>query len=144
MKQELQIIGFDDSGPGEEVFYSYNPVKQTNNPYQFYKATSEEISRAVEKATSAFQLYRKKSGTEKADFLLAIAEELLNLGDELVTVCSDETGLPRARIEGERMRTVNQLKMFAALLQEGSWVDARIDTALPGRTPIPKPDLRFI
>jgi 2,5-dioxopentanoate dehydrogenase len=144
MKQELQIIGFDFSGSGEETFYSYNPATQRNNEYQFYKATPGEINLAVEKANAAFQLYRKKEGVEKAHFLSAIAEELLNTGDELVSVCCDETGLPAARIEGERMRTVNQLKMFAELLKEGSWVDARIDTAIPGRTPVPKPDLRFM
>lgn len=144
MKKELQIIGFDYSGIGEEFFYSYDPVKQINNPYQFYKATTGEINLAVEKATTAFQVYRKKGGVEKANFLIAITDELLNAGDELVTVCCDETGLPVARIEGERIRTINQLKMFAALLNEGSWVDARIDTALPERTPVPKPDLRFM
>lgn len=144
MKQQLQIIGFENSGAGDEIFYSFNPAKQINNNYSFLKATTGEINRAVEKAATAFQVYRKKSGAEKAIFLTAIADGILNSGDELVTVCCDETGLPSARIEGERMRTVNQLKMFAALLQEGSWVDARIDTALPDRTPLPKPDLRFM
>lgn len=144
MKLEQQIIGFDYSGAGKETFYSYNPVKQINNEYQFFKATSDEVIHAVEKAAAAFQVYRKKSGAEKAIFLATIAEELLNAGEELVTVCCDETGLPVTRIEGERMRTVNQLKMFAALLKEGSWVDARIDTAIPERTPVPKPDLRFM
>ena len=144
MKQELQIIGFDHSGSGDEIFYSYNPVKQTNNEYRFYKATPDEVNDAVVKAAAAFQVYRKKSGVEKANFLATIAEELLNTGDDLVTVCCNETGLPVARIEGERIRTVNQLKMFAALLREGSWVDARIETAIPDRTPVPKPDLRFM
>ncbi|MES2775657.1 MAG: aldehyde dehydrogenase (NADP(+)) [Bacteroidota bacterium] len=144
MKQELQIIGFGQSGAGNETFYSYNPVQQNDNGYQFLKATPDEVNLAVEKAAAAFQLYRKKSGVEKANFLAAIGEELLNAGDELVTVCCNETGLPAARIEGERMRTVNQLKMFAALLTEGSWVDARIDTAIPERTPVPKPDVRFM
>ncbi len=144
MKPELQIIGFEHSGSGDEIFYSYNPVKQTNNEYSFYKATPDEVNHAVVKAAAAFQVYRKKSGVEKANFLATIAEELLNTGDELVTVCCNETGLPVARIEGERIRTVNQLKLFAALLREGSWVDARIDTALPERTPVPKPDLRFM
>lgn len=144
MKEELQIIGFDFSGLGDEIFYSYNPVRKTANEYQFHNATPGEINHAVEKAAAAFQVYRKKTGVEKANFLEAIAGELLNSGDELVTICTDETGLPAARIEGERMRTVNQLKMFAGLLKEGSWVDARIDTAIPGRTPVPKPDLRFM
>jgi 2,5-dioxopentanoate dehydrogenase len=144
MKKEQHIIGFEYSGFGSETFYSYNPLTETNNDYLFYKATDDEINLAVEKASAAFQIYRKKSGVEKADFLIAIANELLNTGDELVTVCCNETGLPAARIEGERMRSVNQLKMFAALLSEGSWVDARIDTAIPDRTPLPKPDLRSI
>jgi len=144
MNQELHILGFDQSGSGDEIFYSYNPVKQTNNEYSFYKATPDEVNHAASKAAAAFQVYRKKSGAEKANFIETIAEDLLNSGDNLITVCSNETGLPVARIEGERIRTVNQLKMFAALLREGSWVDARIDSALPERTPIPKPDLRFM
>jgi 2,5-dioxopentanoate dehydrogenase len=144
MKQELQIIGFDYSGTGKETFYSYNPGKQSNNEYQFYKATPDEVNLAANKAAQAFQQYSKKSGIEKANFLTAIAEEILNAGDELVIVCCNETGLPAARIEGERMRTVNQLKMFAALVKEGSWVDARIETAIPDRAPVPKPDLRFM
>ncbi len=144
MKQELQIIGFEQSGSGDEIFYSYNPITQTNNDYSFYKATPDEVNYAVVKAAIAFNVYRKKSGVEKANFLAAIAEELLNTGDDLVNVCCSETGLPAARIEGERIRTVNQLKMFAALLREGSWVDARIETAIPDRTPVPKPDLRFM
>ncbi len=144
MKQELQIVGFDFSGLGNEMFYSYNPANQVKNEYSFFKATSDEVNRAVEKAAAAFKVYRKISGVEKAVFLEAIAEELINAGDELISVCSSETGLPPARIEGERMRTVNQLRMFANLLKEGSWVDARIDTAISDRTPLPKPDLRFM
>jgi acyl-CoA reductase-like NAD-dependent aldehyde dehydrogenase len=101
MKQEEQIIGFNNSGPGDETFYSYNPVKQSNNDYQFYKATADDVNHAVVKAAAAFQFYRKKSGVEKANFLAVIADELLNTGDELVTVCTNETGLPAARIEGK-------------------------------------------
>jgi 2,5-dioxopentanoate dehydrogenase len=144
MEPQLQIIGFDETGPGDEIFYSYDPAKQTNNEYRFYKATRNQVNLAVEKAAAAFQVYRKKTGVEKAAFLSAIARELLNTGDKLITICSNETGLPAARIEGERMRTVGQLEMFATLLKEGSWVDARIDSAMPERTPVPKPDLRFM
>jgi NADP-dependent aldehyde dehydrogenase len=139
-----QIIGFEHSGTGDQTFYSYNPATQSNTEYLFYKATSDEVNLAVEKAAAAFQVYRKKTGLEKAHFLTVIAENLLNIGNELITVCCDETGLPTGRIEGEKTRTINQLKMFAALLMEGSWLDARIDTAQPDRTPIPKPDLRFM
>jgi 2,5-dioxopentanoate dehydrogenase len=144
MKVIRQIIGFDDTASGTDTFSSYNPAALNNNGYLFYRATSEEIDLAAEKATAAFQLYRKKSGTEKAVFLEAIADAILKTGDELVEICTSETALPAMRIQGERVRTVNQLKMFAELLREGSWVDARIETALPGRAPLPKPDLRYM
>ncbi|QEC45202.1 aldehyde dehydrogenase (NADP(+)) [Pseudobacter ginsenosidimutans] len=139
-----QIIGFDYSAEGSETFYSYNPAEQHNTNYLFHKATTGEINLAVQKAAAAFQVYRKNSGAEKAHFLNVLAEDLLYTGDELIKVCNEETGLPPVRIEGERMRTVNQIKMFATLLSEGSWVDARIDTGNPERTPLPKPDLRFM
>jgi 2,5-dioxopentanoate dehydrogenase len=148
-KQEImeagkQIIGFDESGSGNETFYSYNPIKKANNDDVFFKATQDEINEAVDKAAAAFQEYRTKSGKEKADFLESIAEEIMNTGVSLVEIASNETGLPSARIEGDRLRTVNQLRMFAGLLREGSWVDARIETAIPERTPMPKPDLRYM
>ncbi|MEO7043977.1 MAG: aldehyde dehydrogenase (NADP(+)) [Ferruginibacter sp.] len=142
MKEEKQIIGYDFSGLGTETLFSYNPATGLNNDFSFYKATKKEVELAVEKAAIAFHQYRKKSGVEKAVFLEKIAEEIINTGDELITVCCNETGLPKGRIEGERMRTANQLKMFASLLREGSWVDARIETALPDRAPLPKPDIR--
>lgn len=144
MIKEKQIIGYHFSDEGSETFFSFNPAKAANNEFAFSKATDAEANLAAEKAASAFQIYYKKSGIEKAIFLETIAEEIMNTGDQLITVCSSETGLPAARIEGERGRTVNQLKMFAALLREGSWVDARIETAIPDRVPVPKPDLRYI
>ncbi len=80
--------------------------------------------------------------SERAAFLRRIGEGLHALGDPLIAVCHEETALPEERLRGERVRTVNQLAMFADLIEEGSWVDARIDTALPDRKPLPKPDLR--
>lgn len=144
MIKEKQIIGYQFSDEGSETFFSHNPATALNNEFTFSKATSTEVDRAVEKAAAAFQEYYKKSGEEKAVFLETIAAEIMNTGDTLLSVCSSETGLPQARIEGERGRTVNQLKMFAALLREGSWVDARIETAIPDRVPLPKPDIRFM
>ena len=66
----------------------------------------------------------------------------MNLGDELIVRVMAESNLPRPRLEGERGRTIGQLKMFANLLRDGSWVEASIDTALPNRTPLPRNDLR--
>jgi len=144
MIEGKQIIGFTTVANGQERFQSVNPATNAKLNYHFRKATAEEANSAVEKAAAAFQAYRKKSGIEKASFLECIATEIKSLGDELITVCCAETALPKARIEGERERTMNQLKLFAALLREGSWVDARIETAKPDRTPLPKADIHYM
>ncbi|MES2893921.1 MAG: aldehyde dehydrogenase (NADP(+)) [Bacteroidota bacterium] len=144
MIQEKQIIGFDFSAEGTETFASFNPATGANNDYLFYKVSNAELDHAAVKAAKAFQQYRKKSGVEKAIFLEAIAEAILASAETLIEVCCNETALPKGRIEGELGRATNQLKMFSSLLREGSWVDARIETALPGRAPVPKPDLRFM
>lgn len=144
MNAQTQIIGSGNSAPGQDIFYSYNPATGANNEQSFYRTTAADVDLAVEKAAGAFKEFRKKTGSEKAIFLEAIGEAIMLAGDELITTCMAETALPQGRIEGERARTVNQLKMFAALLREGSWVDARIDTAIPDRVPLPKPDLRFM
>lgn len=93
-------------------------------------------------AQEAFQTYKKTSGRVRATLLRTIAQEIESLGDVLIETASRESRLPANRITGERGRTTSQLRMFADLLDEGSWVDARIDTAIPGRTPVPKPDIR--
>ena len=144
MIEGKQIIGFELVAQGQEDFASVNPSTGENLSYRFKKATKEEVNKAVEKAAAAFQVYRKKSGKEKAAFLEKIADEIKALGDELVTLCMTETALPKGRIEGERDRTANQLKLFASLLREGSWLDARIETAIPDRAPLPKADIRYM
>ena len=78
----------------------------------------------------------------RAEFLERIADEIQGLGDELIQRANAETALPEARLTGERARTIGQLKMFAGVVREGSWVEARIDRAIPDRKPAPKPDLR--
>lgn len=137
-----QYIGFSLSKEGNNSFTSVNPATGVNLPTDFYEATSSEINKAIQLAEDAFVVYRKKSGKEKAAFLEQIGEEIMGLGDALIIRCMEETGLPEGRLQGERGRTVNQLKLFAALLREGSWIGARIDTALPDREPLPKPDIR--
>jgi 2,5-dioxopentanoate dehydrogenase len=94
------------------------------------------------KSYEAFSRYRNMPPAARAGFLRAIADQVEKLDNELIRVCSEETNLPAARLVGERTRTCNQLRMFAALLEEGSWLEAVIDTALPDRVPIPRPDLR--
>jgi len=139
-----QLIGFEQTAEGKESFQSLNPTLGVKLEHTFFKATEKEVIKACELAAAAFQVYRKKSGIEKATFLETIAEEIKVLGDQLIETCCAETALPKARIEGERGRTVNQLLMFANLLREGSWLDARIETADPSRVPLPKPDIRYL
>lgn len=139
-----QLIGFDQDSKGSEPFHPVNPATGEALDYVFLKAAEDDVSQACEKAAKAFQIYRKKSGIEKAFFLETIADEIKALGDQLIEICCQETALPKVRIEGERSRTINQLLMFADMLREGSWLDARIETADPSRHPVPKPDIRYL
>ena len=100
------------------------------------------IDKVMNQSRTAFLEYKKITGPSKSAFLEAIASEIELLGMDLIHQAMEETSLPEARLAGERGRTCNQLRQFSALVKEGSWVDARIDTAIPDRTPLPKPDLR--
>ena len=136
------IIGNKLVASGTSTFFGEEPATGKKLEPAFTEATVQEVDQAVQKAGEAFQVYRKKTGRERAAFLEAIADEIVALGDPLIKRCMQESGLPEARLTGERGRTVNQLKLFASLLREGSWVDARIDPAMPDRTPLPRPDIR--
>lgn len=96
----------------------------------------------LEKIIEAAAGYRSPGHDTLARFLERVGERIVAAGEELISTCANETALSVDRLSGERTRTVNQLKMFAALVREGSWVDSRIDTAIPDRKPVPKPDLR--
>jgi NADP-dependent aldehyde dehydrogenase len=137
-------IGFEASSKGEKTFQSFSTLQGTFLPEKFYIATDDEFEAAISKSKAAFAIFKKTSFIERAIFLETIADEILMLGDYLLERANLESGLPLARLTGERDRTMNQLKLFAALLREGSWADAVIDTALPDRKPLPRADLRRI
>jgi alpha-ketoglutaric semialdehyde dehydrogenase len=122
-------------------FQSCNPYMKTSM-YQFASCGQGEIDKAAKAADRAFQTYRNLDGETIGIFLNTIADEIEALGDQLLEVCDSETGLGLVRLTGERGRTCGQLRAFAALAIEGEWVQASIDTALPDRAPVPKPDLR--
>jgi 2,5-dioxopentanoate dehydrogenase len=109
----------------------------------FGGATMENLDAACALAWAAFDAYRETSLDSRAQFLEAIASNILELGDKLIDRCVQESGLPRARIEGERGRTVNQLRMFAGVVRDGDFMGARIDPAQPERKPLPRVDLRL-
>ncbi len=104
--------------------------------------SSSDIDKTLRQSHEAFQTYRTRTGKQKAKLLETIAAEIEGLGDSLIKQAMEETNLPEVRLIGERGRTCNQLRQFAAMVDEGSWVEARIDTALPDRQPLPKPDIR--
>ncbi len=107
----------------------------------FKDATAEEINAVMQQAWKAFYEYRKYPLKRRADFMRAIALELEEVGDTLVQTAMSETNLPQARLNGEKARTIYQLTSYAAACEKGEWLEARIDTANPDKTP-PKPDIR--
>src|SRR5258705_965012 len=107
----------------------------------FNDASFDEIDEVMQKAWKAFHAYRKLSLKQRADFMRAIAVELENCGDDLIHTAMRETNLPEARMRNERGRTIFQLNQYATACEEGTWLEARIDTAVPGKNP-PKPDIR--
>ncbi|GAA4322354.1 aldehyde dehydrogenase (NADP(+)) [Mucilaginibacter gynuensis] len=109
---------------------------------EFSTATQQDIDSALNAATAAFNVYKNTGNFKKAAFLTAIINELNAIGEVLVARAVQESGLPLARLQGELGRTTGQLKMFADLLEEGSWVEAIIDNALPDRKPLPRSDIR--
>lgn len=109
---------------------------------KFAEAGEADVNLAALAADSAFDATRDLPPRWQADLLDAIGAKIMDLGDALLERAEAETALPRGRLTMERGRTVNQLKMFAEVVRDGSWVDATIDTADPKRAPIPKPDVR--
>jgi NADP-dependent aldehyde dehydrogenase len=108
----------------------------------YFAATPEEVETALHLAGRAFPEFSALPGTVRANFLRRIAEEIEAITEAIVVRGGLETALPEARLRGETGRTLAQLRLFASLIEEGSWVDARIEHAQPDRQPLPKPDLR--
>lgn len=131
-----------DLAPGGAAFKGVNPADNNALEPAYTAIVAEDVDKIAERAAAAFAEYRMKSGTERGAFLRAIAANIEAAGDDIAERMPAETGLPEGRARGETGRTVGQLRMFAALVEDGSWVDARIDTAQPDRQPLPKPDVR--
>jgi len=136
------LIGYDYQPQTGNKFKAFDPALGVDLPGDFFAASLSEVDEAMNLADKAFAEYRYIDRNKKAAFLRSIADEITALGDELIERAMAETGLPAARLQGERARTTNQMLMFAALLEEGSWVEAVIDTAIPDRKPLPRVDLR--
>ena len=136
------IIGFDRGSASGNTFRAFDPTTGEAVEPNFHSANENELNRAASLADGARIPYGNLPGKTRALFLRTIADNIEALGDTLIERASLETALPNQRFVGERARTCGQLRMFADLLDEGSWVDARVDHAIPDRQPIPKPDVR--
>ncbi|OBB27271.1 2,5-dioxovalerate dehydrogenase [Mycolicibacterium peregrinum] len=138
---QMLIAGTPVRGTGDEI-RGVDP--QTGNPIEpaYAYGDSSHVGDACAAAAEAFLAYRSAPIETRARFLETIAANLASMRDALVDRAHAETGLPRQRLTGEVGRTAGQLRLFAAVLREGSWNQARIDPAQPDRTPLPRPDIR--
>ncbi len=135
-------IGNKLSASGSVSKKTFNPKLNIENDCEFFEATLDEVNEAAELAHEAFKEYRNISGARRAEFLNAIADEILALDDELIQMYTSESGLPEGRAQGERGRTVFQLRSFAELISNEAWRENVVDTGDPDRTPLPKVDIR--
>ncbi|HEY2574166.1 MAG TPA: aldehyde dehydrogenase family protein, partial [Verrucomicrobiaceae bacterium] len=123
------------------TFSATNPTTSETLVPVVQEATADLADAALRAADAAFDEFRAKSPEQRAALLDAIAAELEALGDELLQRAHAETALPMARLTGERARMTGQARLFAKLVREGSWLEARIDRPIPDRQPMPKPDV---
>jgi 2,5-dioxopentanoate dehydrogenase len=135
------INGAPREGKGDS-FYGIDAATGAKLDPVYRCATVEDLNVAADLADEAFAVYRKTSGRERAAFLRRIADGIEAIVPEIVERANRETALPEARLKGEAARTINQLRLFAQVVEEGSWVNARIDPAQPDRKPLPRSDIR--
>lgn len=136
------LIGFGSSGLGGATFQAFDPARGVSFEPLFSSATNEDVDRAAKLAAAAAPLLAKLSGAQRNRFLRAVADNLEAKAADLVARAMLETGLPEARLKGEVARTCGQLRLYGETAERGDWLDARIETALPDRKPLPKPDHR--
>ena len=136
------IIGFREGQGAGEPLYATNPRDGQSLQPGFVPATPDEIELAVRLASEAFAVYGRVPGRERGELLRRIAARIEAIAGELIERVEQETALPQARLQAETARTCGQLRLFAEVAEEGSWVSARIDYADPDRKPVPKPDIR--
>jgi len=138
----LSIIGSGFGSHSGAAFRGVDPATGAQLEGDFHRASDADVEKAVGLAVQAFDSYGRLSGTKRGAFLRAIADALEEARDTIVARAQSESGLPIPRLKSEVYRTSGQLRLFAELVEEGSWVDARIDHAEPERKPLPKPDVR--
>jgi alpha-ketoglutaric semialdehyde dehydrogenase len=136
------LIGFQEGAGTGKPLYAWNPKTGERLQPGFVPATREELETAVRLAAEAFPVYRRTPGRRRGAFLRTVASKIESIAPQIIQRANQETALPAARLEVETVRTCAQLRLFAEVAEEGSWVQARIDHAQPDRKPSPKPDIR--
>jgi NADP-dependent aldehyde dehydrogenase len=144
MLSGLSIIGGEPRQGSDDTFTGIDPATGAKLDPAYTSATLDHLESAARLAEEAFPLYSRTPQRERARFLRHVAEGLEGIAAEVVDRAGRETALPEARLKGELARTVNQFRVFAQVLEEGSWLNARIDPALPERKPLPRADIRSV
>lgn len=135
------LIGAAEDSAAESFAATDPSTGQAIEPL-FGAADASHVGRACALADAAFASFSETAPEDRAVFLEAIADGIAAIGDALIERAMAESGLPRVRLDGERGRTIGQLRMFAAFVRAGDWLHATIDPALPDRAPLPRPDIR--
>lgn len=136
------LIGQQRIAGNREAIRGIDPATHTVLEPAYAGGSAAHVEQACALAWAALDSYRETTLDARSEFLEAIAHEIEALGDELIDRAAAETGLPRARLLGERGRTCQQLRLFARTVRNGEWLDVRVDTAQPQRQPLPRSDLR--
>jgi NADP-dependent aldehyde dehydrogenase len=136
------LIGFRQGNGSGEPLCATDPATGHSLQPGFIAATKEEVDLAARLSAEAFVVYSRTPGRVRGAFLRTIAIKIESIAGEIVERAERETALPPARLQGETVRTCAQLRLFADVAEEGSWVSARIDHADPDRKPLPRPDIR--
>ncbi|SAK96817.1 fatty aldehyde dehydrogenase [Caballeronia calidae] len=137
------LIGASAVRGTDATLRAFDPARNADLEPAFGGGGAADVARACELAEAAFDDYRHAPLETRAQFLEAIADNIIALGDALIERAMAESALPKARLEGERARTVGQLRLFASLVREGRWLAATLDSAQPDRKPLPRSDLRL-
>ncbi len=140
--QGTSIVGRRRAAASGKPFHAVAAASGEQLEPAFHGATQQDLEHAAQLAAAAFPEYRAFPRAKRSEFLRAIANHLDALGDALIHRVMEESALPEGRVRGELARTTGQLRFFAGIVDEGSWVDARLDLADPNRKPLPRADLR--
>lgn len=135
-------LGGERAAASGRTFVGVDPATGAALEPLFHAATEADVDAACSRAAAAFEVYGRSAPSVRAAFLRGIADALEAVRDAIVARAHSESGLPLPRLTGELGRTTGQLRLFAEVAAEGSWVDARIDRADPDRKPLPRPDVR--